>query len=164
MDNVLQFQNGTTGDKFKIKQETIWMRTKRDILNADETYSPQSQIIPTDLFFPRTDPPMKNFENEDEWVKFRYITPLEALPGGRLRISSPLGVMSKSSGRMEGCRFTWCWNNNIWSTGHFNSSRVAFKFHGQTVQGYCKNTVLWRNLTRVLSILCKAPPTGIETW
>ncbi len=82
------------------------MRTKSDILNADKTYNPQSQIIPTDLFFPRPDPPMENFENEDEGVKFKYLAPLEALPGGRLRISSPLGVMSKSSGRMEGCRFT----------------------------------------------------------
>jgi hypothetical protein len=49
------------------------MRTKRDILNADKTYNPQSHIIPTDLFFPRPDPPMENFENEDEGVKLKTI-------------------------------------------------------------------------------------------
>jgi hypothetical protein len=51
------------------------MRTKRDILNADKTCYSKSQTIPTNLFFPRPDPdpPMENFENEDERVKLKNI-------------------------------------------------------------------------------------------
>ena len=74
-----------------------------DTLKADQSKRSSHRLILLEMYFSikkgnKNKNGKKNREDELEQVV--------PVPGGRFKMSSPLGVMSKSSGRMEGCRFT----------------------------------------------------------